>query len=66
VGETINLRHFRKQKKRNERAQAAAENRAHFGRAKADRERSTAQSNLEGRKLSAHHIARRDLEDDPK
>jgi hypothetical protein len=52
--------------KRNERAQEAAEKRVLFGRSKADREMSAAQSGLEGRKLSAHHIARRDDEDDPK
>ena len=47
----VNLRRARKQKRRVDKDQTAVENRARFGRTKAEREREDAQLELDARKL---------------
>ena len=52
--EIVNLRQARKRKKRVERERTAEENRARFGRSKAEATRETAQRALEDARLGAH------------
>ena len=47
----VNLRRARKQKRRADKDQTAVENRARFGRTKAERQREDAQSELDARTL---------------
>ena len=47
----VNLRRARKQKRRVDKDQTAVENRARFGRTKAERQREDAQSELDARTL---------------
>jgi hypothetical protein len=51
MADVINLRLARKNKKRAAHAQQGAENRAKFGRTKAEKEREVAQTDLEHRRL---------------
>ena len=58
MGETVNLRRARKQRKRERDAAAAAQNRAVFGRSKAERnlnesERALIETRLEGSRLAS-------------
>jgi len=52
--EIVNLRQARKRKKRVERERTAEENRARFGRSKAEAAQEAAQRALEGARLDAH------------
>jgi Domain of unknown function (DUF4169) len=54
MAEIINLRKARKAKARADKEAEAAENRAKFGRPKAERSQSKAAKNLLDRKLDAH------------
>ena len=54
MAEIVNLRLTRKRKERVERERAADENRARFGRSKAEAARETAQRALEDARLGAH------------
>ena len=54
AAEIVNLRKARKAKARREKAAGAAENRARFGRTKADREVDTAQLELAARRIDGH------------
>ena len=60
VAEIVNLRLHRKRKKRARKEEAAAENRARFGRSKAERSLQTARREEHERKLDGH---RRNPED---
>jgi len=63
MAEIVNLRLARKRKARADREQSAAENRARFGRAKADRKAEEATKALEARKLEGHRRAPHEPED---
>jgi len=52
--EIVNLRRARKAKAREKAEEAAAHNRATFGRPKAERDRAAAESALEARRLDGH------------
>ena len=54
MGEIVNLRTVRKRKARAEREQAAAENRARFGRTRDERVTERLDKELETRRLDAH------------
>lgn len=54
MGEVVNLRLARKRKARADKAQAADENRARFGRASAERERRQAVDDLDRRRHDGH------------
>ncbi len=58
----VNLRTVRKRKQRDAKAKAAAENRIHFGRTKAERDSSAMERNRADRELDGN---RRDPEQDP-
>jgi hypothetical protein len=60
--EIINLRQARKAKQRLEAAAGAEENRAKFGRAKAEREATDAEKDREARRLDSHSRQRGDDE----
>lgn len=61
MAEIINLRRARKAKERVVADVRAAENRQRFGRPKAERQRTEAESEIAARRLEAH---RRDVPDD--
>jgi hypothetical protein len=52
MADVVNIRFARKNKKRADHAQQGAENRAKFGRTKAEKEREEAQSSLDRRRLN--------------
>ena len=52
----VNLRRARKQKRRVDKDQTAVENRARFGRTKAERQREDAQLELDARKLDGAKV----------
>jgi hypothetical protein len=54
LGDIINLRRVRKAKARKTTAEAAAENRARFGRPRAEREVAEQAQTLESRRLDGH------------
>ncbi len=54
MSEIVNLRQARKRRDRDEKRRKADENAAKHGRAKADRERHDALTNLERRRLDGH------------
>jgi hypothetical protein len=54
MAEVVNLRNFRKRKKREEKEAAAQINRAAFGRTKSEKELSKAKLALEKKKLDEH------------
>ncbi|MBL8544108.1 MAG: DUF4169 family protein [Hyphomonadaceae bacterium] len=54
MGEVVNLRRARKAKQRSEADAAAAENRASFGRSKAEKEQTNAEREAASRKLDGH------------
>lgn len=54
MGEVVNLRLHKKRKARTEREAEAAENRAKFGRTKAEKEHGRAVVDLETRRLDGH------------
>jgi hypothetical protein len=54
MGELVNLRRARKDKARTERDAAAAQNRATFGRTKAEKERSAAERAIADKTIDAH------------
>lgn len=54
MAEIINLKQFRKQKQRDEKAKAADENRAKFGRSKAEKQKSDLVTQNEKAKFDAH------------
>jgi hypothetical protein len=54
MGEVVNLRLARKRKARAEKAQAADENRARFGRSGAARERQQAMDEIDSRRHEGH------------
>ncbi len=58
MADIINLRRFRKQKERSERAEIADANRRKHGRTGAEKKQSKAERELADRKLSAHQIER--------
>lgn len=60
MAEIINLRQARKAKKRDARETAAAENRAKFGRTKAEKQKS-----LQEAESAQRHIEQHELNDDP-
>lgn len=57
MGDVINLRLHRKRADRTAREAKAAENRAKFGRTKAERERQRAADDLEARRLDSHRLS---------
>lgn len=61
MGDVVNLRIHRKRKARGEREALAAENRARFGRSKADKAQDAALAELAERRLDGHR-----RETDPK
>ncbi len=54
MAEIVNLNRARKAKAKKDRVQTAAENRARFGRTKAERQREEKTSEIEHRKLDQH------------
>jgi hypothetical protein len=54
MADIINLRRARKQLQRNESAKSAEENRARFGRSKAEKQKAEAEFKLQQRQLDAH------------
>ena len=60
--EIVNLRQARKRKERDERARAAEENRAKFGRTEADKKLTLREKTREDRRLEGHKRAH---DDDP-
>jgi hypothetical protein len=54
--EVVNLRNFRKRKKREEKEAAAQVNRASFGRTRAEKELNKAKLRLETKKLDKHKL----------
>lgn len=56
AGEIINLRHMRKQQKRAEAAEVAAQNRARHGRTKAEREKQEKSAEQARRHLDGHKL----------
>jgi hypothetical protein len=62
MGDVVNLRHFRKQKRREDRARRADENRIVYGETKAGRKLREAEVSNTVRLLDAH---RRDKPDEP-
>ncbi len=62
MGEVVNLREARKRRKRAEKDQAAAENRAKFGRTKGQKQKDAADAEKSVRDLEGH---RRDPGDAP-
>jgi hypothetical protein len=54
MGDIVNLRQHRKRKARSRKDQAAAENRARFGKTKGDRERDATSKAKERRDLDGH------------
>jgi hypothetical protein len=54
MGEIVNLRRARKERARREKDVQAQENRVAFGRAKVEREFTSAQNRLEADRLDAH------------
>lgn len=63
MGEVIGLGKFRKARARADDKQRAEENRARFGRTRAERETAEKQADLAARRLDAHHIASDDTPD---
>jgi Domain of unknown function (DUF4169) len=63
--EIINLRQARKAKERREAAALAEENRAKFGRSKAERKVTQAERDLEARRLEAQRRERGGNDDEP-
>jgi len=62
--EIVNLRQVRKRKTREVREHAAEENRARFGRSKADVKRETAQRGLDDANFDAHRLDPRQQDED--
>jgi hypothetical protein len=56
MGDVINLRLHRKRKVRTTRDAKASENRAKFGRTKAEKERELALADLEAKRLDEHQL----------
>jgi hypothetical protein len=56
MAEIVNLRHFRKQKARTERAEIAAENRRKHGLTAAEKKQKAAEQELAERRLAGHRI----------
>lgn len=56
MGDVINLRLHRKRKDRTKRDETAAENRAKFGRTKAEKELERAVVDIESRRLDGHRL----------
>ena len=54
--EVVNLRNFRKRKKREEKEAAAQVNRASFGRTRTEKELNKAKLALEAKKLDKHRL----------
>ncbi len=63
MGEVVNLRQFRKAKERAQKEEAAAENRAKFGRAKDEKELTRAQADQDDAQHQGH--LRNGFDDDP-
>ncbi|MCX8996428.1 DUF4169 family protein [Rhizobiaceae bacterium BDR2-2] len=61
--DVVNLRQFRKRNARAEKERQAEENRASFGRTKAEKQLAHALSEQEARKLDAGRIERKDGDD---
>jgi len=57
MGDLVNLRRARKDRDRRRREDEAAENRAKFGRSKAEKLAAKAQDALEARRLDGHRLA---------
>ena len=57
MGDIINLRLHRKRKVRTTRDAKASENRAKFGRTKAEKERERAAADLEAKRLDEHRLS---------
>ncbi|MEZ5841131.1 MAG: DUF4169 family protein [Hyphomicrobiales bacterium] len=64
TGDVVNLRQFRKQKARADKATTAAGNRARHGRTKAEKSLESARDELAGRRLEGHRLDRPDKDDD--
>jgi uncharacterized protein DUF4169 len=62
LGEIVNLRQARKQKRRRSDEAAAAQNRALFGRSKAERLLADREKAKQTREIEAHRIARPDAD----
>lgn len=60
MGDVVNLKQFRKAKERAEKQKRAEENRAKFGRTKADRERQRASEEKQDASLSGHQLEHED------
>ena len=60
TGEIVNLRKARKAKARSGKEAEAAENRARFGRPKAERLQVEAQDKLSARRLDGHRLGKKD------
>ena len=58
MGEIVNLRQFRKQKARAEAEKTAEQNRASFGRTKAERELTDAERDKAARHVDGHRLDR--------
>jgi hypothetical protein len=56
MGELVNLRRVRKDRNRRRREDEAAENRAKFGRSKAEKLTGKAQDELDARRLDGHRL----------
>jgi hypothetical protein len=56
MGDVVNLRRFRKAAERRTREADAAENRAKFGRPKAERKAEESRAALDARKLDGHRL----------
>jgi len=54
MGDLVNLNRFRKERDRAQKAAAAEENRARFGRRKSDKILDAAKADLEARRLEGH------------
>lgn len=64
MGDVVNLRRFRKAKRREDESRQAAENRVAFGRTKSEKMQGDALKDLERRRLEGHRLAGDDAPDD--
>lgn len=62
MGDVVNLRRFKKAKRREDDARQAAENRVAFGRTKAEKTQGDALKELERRRLEDHRLTPEDAD----
>ena len=60
MGDLVNLRQARKRREREQKAAAAAENRAAFGMTRAERRKAEAEQTIADRRLDSHRLESKD------